>query len=57
MRSMWLRGPQNRFDEKLAKILDCSNEEAAIVREEWTTLGFLCFDERGLLTWRARGGF
>ena len=56
MRAIWLRGPQNRFDEKLAKILDCSTVEAAKVRETWEQLGFLCYDKRGLLTWRA-GGF
>ena len=56
MRSMWLRGPVNRFDLKLAKILDCSLEEAAKVRETWENLGFLCYNSRGLLCWRA-GGF
>ena len=56
MRSMWLRGPVNRFDLKLAKILDCSLEEAAKTRESWEIMGFLCYDSRGLLTWRA-GGF
>ena len=56
MRANWLKGPQNRFDEKLAKILGCSTVEAAKVRETWEIMGFLCYDSRGLLTWRA-GGF
>ena len=56
MRSIWLKGPVNRFDDKLARILDCSLEEVVEVRETWEQLGFLCYDKRGLLTWRA-GGF
>jgi len=56
MRSMWLRGPVNRFDQKLARILQVSLEEAATVRETWENLGFLLYDKRGLLCWRS-GGF
>jgi len=56
MRSMWLRGEVNRFDEKLARVLDCSLSHAARIREEWENLGFLLYDKRGLLCWRS-GGF
>ena len=56
MRSIWLRGPVEHFDEKLARVLDCSIVKAATVRETWEKLGFLCYDRRGLLTWRP-GGF
>ena len=55
MRSMWLKGDYERFDKKLARILDCSLEYAAQVREEWESLGFLCYDRRGLLTWQTGG--
>jgi hypothetical protein len=50
MRSMWLKGPVDRFDEKLSRILECSLEHAATVRESWLEMGFLCYDRRGLLT-------
>jgi len=56
MRALWLKGEVSRFDEKLARILECSLGKAATVREEWETLGFLCYDQRGLLCWRV-GGF
>ena len=56
MRSIWLRGPVEHFDEKLARILNCSLEHAEEIREEWVSMGFLGFDRRGLLTWR-HGGF
>ena len=56
MRALWYNGPVNRFDERLSSILDCSLEEAAEVRREWETLGFLAYDRRGLLCWR-NGGF
>lgn len=52
MRGLWLKGEVSRFDEKLARVLDCSIEEAAEIREEWESMGFLCYDRRGLLTWR-----
>ena len=52
MRAIWLRGPQNRFDLKLAKILGYSIPDAEIVRESWVKMGFLAYDSRGLLTWR-----
>jgi len=53
---MWLRGEVARFDLKLSRILQVSIEEAAKVRESWLDLGFLYYDQRGLLTWRT-GGF
>ena len=56
MRSMWLSGPCERFDLKLARILNCSLERAEEIREKWLEMGFLGFDRRGLLTWRT-GGF
>ena len=56
MRSMWLSGPCDHFDEKLARILNCSLEHAKEIREEWESMGFLGFDRRGLLCWRT-GGF
>ena len=56
MRSIWLKGPVNRFDDKLARILDCSLEEAAKIRSFWVDCGFIAFDKRGLLCWR-NGGF
>lgn len=56
MRSMWLRGPVNRFDLKLARILDSDLEYAMDVRELWEDIGILAYDEHGLLTWRT-GGF
>ena len=56
MRAIWLRGPQNRFDEKLARILECSLEHAESVRKSWVNMGFLAYDKRGLLMWR-NGGF
>jgi len=56
MRAMWLSGPCDHFDKKLARILQASLEEAAEIREEWLEMGFLCYDLRGLLTWRT-GGF
>lgn len=56
MRALWLKGEVSRFDEKLARVLDCSIEEAMEIREEWESMGFLCYDRRGLLCWRT-GGF
>ena len=56
MRSIWLKGPVNRFDEKLARILECSLEHAESVRKSWVNMGFLAYDKRGLLMWR-NGGF
>lgn len=56
MRSMWLSGPCGHFDEKLARILNCSLERAEEIRESWVSMGFLAYDKRGLLTWRT-GGF
>ncbi len=56
MRGIWLKCKVSRFDSRLAKILDCNLERAAEVRETWENLGFLCYDRRGLLTWRL-GGF
>jgi len=56
MRSIWLRGPVEHFDEKLARVLECSLGQAARIREEWENLGFLLYDKRGLLCWRS-GGF
>jgi len=55
MRSMWLSGPCDHFDEKLARVLECSIGKAATVRETWENLGFLAYDRRGLLTWKNRG--
>ncbi|MBA7485039.1 hypothetical protein ES707_20573 [subsurface metagenome] len=55
MRGLWLSGEQSRFDDKLARILNCSVEKAEEIREEWLSLGFLGYDCRGLLTWRAGG--
>ena len=55
MRSIWLRGPVDRFDLKLARILDCSLKDAAKVRESWLNMGFLAYDKRGLLCWRVGG--
>ena len=55
MRSLWDLGPVNRFDLKLSLVLDCSIGKASEVREIWENLGFLCYDKRGLLTWRNRG--
>jgi len=55
MRAMWLRGEYERFDVKLSRILQVSLEEAAEIREEWESLGFLAYNKRGLLTWK--GGF
>ena len=56
MRGMWLSGPCDHFDKKLARVLDCSLSHAARIREEWENLGFLLYDKRGLLCWRS-GGF
>ena len=56
MRSIWLSGEQSRFDLKLSRILQVSLEDAAKVRESWENMGFLCYNKRGLLTWRI-GGF
>jgi hypothetical protein len=56
MRSIWLKGPVDHFDKKLAKILDSSLEHAATVSESWLNMGFLCYNKQGLLTWRT-GGF
>ena len=55
MRSMWFKGDQSRFDEKLARILECSVEKAERIREKWVSFGFLGYDRRGLLTWRTGG--
>ena len=55
MRAIWLRGPVDRFDLKLAKILGYSIPDAEIVRESWVKMGFLAYDERGLLCWRSGG--
>ena len=55
MRAIWLRGPQNRFDEKLASILNCSLTEAERIRESWVNMGFLQYDGRMLLCWRFGG--
>ena len=55
MRSLWDSGPVNRFDLKLARILECSVCEAAKVRESWLNMGFLAYDKRGLLCWRVGG--
>lgn len=52
MRASWLSGTIERFDLKLAKILECSLDEARKVRNEWLALDFVYFDERGLITWR-----
>ena len=57
MRQIWDKGPVNRFDAKLSRILDVSLERAAEVRQLWESLGFLCYDRRGLLTWRNMRGF
>ena len=57
MRSIWLKGEVSRFDAKLARILTCSVEEASEIRENWVSLGFLCYDRKGLLTWRNMRGF
>jgi len=56
MRSMWLRGPVNRFDLKLARILQVSIGEAMEIRKEWMDMDFLGYDHDGLLIWRT-GGF
>jgi hypothetical protein len=56
MRSMWLKGEVNRFDLKLSRILQVSLEEAAEIREKWESMGFLAYNEQGLLRWRS-GGF
>jgi len=51
MRSKWLRGPVSRFDNKLGLILHTTAEKASVFREEWQSLGFLQYDEQGLLVW------
>ena len=56
MRSLWLSGEQSRFDLKLSRVLGCSLDYAAKVRESWLNVGFLAYDRRGLLCWR-NGGF
>ena len=55
MRSLWLSGEANRFDEKLSRILDCSVSKAERIRESWLNMGFLGYDKRGLLVWRSGG--
>ena len=57
MRSLWYRGPVDRFDERLASILSCSLEEAERIRETWLSMGFLAYDRKMLLCWRVGGGF
>ena len=56
LRGRWFEGEVNRFDLKLSKILRCSLEHAAEVREKWVDLGFLQYNERMLLCWGS-GGF
>ena len=55
MRSLWLSGEQSRFDLKLSRVLGCSLDYAAKVRESWLNMGFLAYDKRGLLIWRSGG--
>ena len=54
LRGLWLRGPVDRFDLKLSRVLDCNLDYAAKVRESWEIMGFLSYDRRGLLVWRNR---
>ena len=56
MRQIWDKGPVNRFDAKLSRILDVSLEQAEQIRESWVSLGFLGYTKNGLLKWRS-GGF
>ena len=56
MRQLWYRGPVNRFDERLASILDCDLKKAQQIRESWMLMGFLAYDRKMLLCWR-NGGF
>ena len=56
MRSLWYRGPVDRFDDRLASILDCDLKKAQLIRESWMLMGFLAYDQKMLLCWRA-GGF
>lgn len=56
MRRIWDKGPVDRFDTKLARVLVSSVEEASEIREKWVVMGFLCYDRKGLLAWR-NGGF
>ena len=56
MRQIWYRGPVDRFDERLASILDCDLKKAQHIRESWMLMGFLAYDQKMLLCWR-NGGF
>ena len=56
MRQIWYRGPVNRFDERLASLLDCDLKKAQQIRESWMLMGFLVYDRKMLLCWR-NGGF
>jgi len=58
MRSKWYEGEYENFVIWLARVLECSDEEARIVCEEWLECGFLRLNERGLVAWRnVRGNF
>ena len=56
MRSLWYRGPVDKFEERLASILDCDLKKAQQIRESWMLMGFLAYDQKMLLCWR-NGGF
>jgi len=58
MRSKWYEGEYENFVSRLARVLDCSHEEAKAVFEYWLKAEFVKFDDRGLVTWRnVRGNF
>lgn len=58
MRSKWYQGVYDSFVSQLARVLGCSIEEAEAISKDWLELGFLKFNNQGLLTWRnVRGSF
>jgi len=58
MRSKWYEGEYENFVSRLARVLDCSIEEARVVCGEWLECGFIKLNERGLVAWRnVRGNF
>jgi hypothetical protein len=57
MRRRFYEGEYDSFVSQLARVLDCSVEEAKAVFEYWLEAEFVKLDDRGLVTWRNVRGF
>lgn len=51
LRSQWFRGTVDCFDRLVSKTVLVDVVTASKLRDRWIDLGFLAYDERGMLVW------